>query len=140
MSTPTPSPEETPFDPHAFPVDLVDAQRELAEAYTALHTLQKRLPWSREPHPGWPDVEDRGRERAGRAASPGWDPADAAAYDKLWEDLREAAAVVQGHRWWSTCRVNGLEGAALVDVRQALKTAKGAVPAALERADVTAAA
>ncbi|MEU3521058.1 hypothetical protein ABZ770_38360 [Streptomyces sp. NPDC006654] len=49
MSTPTPSPEETPFDPHAFPADLVAAQRELAEAYAALHTLQKRLPWSREP-------------------------------------------------------------------------------------------
>ncbi|MFF4057662.1 hypothetical protein ACFYZ0_18135 [Streptomyces sp. NPDC001708] len=87
MSTTTPSPEQTsdeekkPFDPHDFPQDLRDAQREAAELYAELHALQKRLPWSREPHEGWPEVKER--NQAGREPSPGWDPADAGAYDKL---------------------------------------------------------
>ncbi|MFD9395014.1 hypothetical protein ACFWBB_31080 [Streptomyces sp. NPDC060000] len=143
MSTATPPPEqapaeETPFDPHDFPQKLRDAQRRAAELYAELHSLQARLPWSREPHEGWPEVTDRGRERAGRAASPGWDPADAAAFDKLWEELLEATAYVHTHGWWKTCRDHGVEGADLVAARQALKSAKGAVP--LARDDVGTAA
>ncbi|MFF1600755.1 hypothetical protein ACFVYV_25155 [Streptomyces mirabilis] len=134
MSTPA---EETPFNPHAFPVDLVDAQRELAAAYAALHTLQKRLPWSREPHEGLPEVTVRGQKSPGRDPSPGWAPTDAAEFDGLMSRLRELAAFVQGHGHWKVCRDNGAD---MVAARQALKRAPDAVSAALERADVTAAA
>lgn len=151
MSTPTPAPapkdssalepaatEPAPFDPHDFPQELRDSQRRAAELYAELHALQKRLPWSREPHEGWPEVTDRGRERTGREASPGWAPADAAAFDKLWAELLEATAEVHTHAWWKACRDHGVQGADLVAARQALKSAKGAVP--LARADVDAAA
>ncbi|GHH22360.1 hypothetical protein [Streptomyces lanatus] len=141
--SPAPAPEqasaeEEKFNPRDFPQKLRDAQHRAAELYAELHALQARLPWSREPHDGWPEVTDRGREQAGREASPGWDPADAEAYDKLWEELREATAAVQTHGWWKTCRDHGVQGADLVAVRQALKTANGAVP--LARDDVGTAA
>jgi hypothetical protein len=73
-------------------------------------------------------VEERGQKRAGGGPSPGWDRADAAAYDRLWVELREATADVQTHGWWKTCRDHGVQGANLVAIRQALKTAKRAVP------------
>ncbi|MFE1947284.1 hypothetical protein [Streptomyces massasporeus] len=76
-------------------------------------------------------MTDRGRERAGREPSPDWPAADAAAYDELWDELRDVTAIVQTHPWWKTCRVHGLHGPDLVAARQALKTAKGAVPLAL---------
>ncbi|MEU5978501.1 hypothetical protein [Streptomyces sp. NPDC047315] len=129
-SAPTDSPaavEPAPFDPYDFPSDLLAAQRTAAELFAALHELQARLPWSREPHPGWPEETERGRERPGRPASPGWPEKDAAEYDRLFEELREATATVQCHRWWARCKK---EGAALVDARQKLKHAKGAVPPA----------
>ncbi|MGW2496200.1 hypothetical protein ACWCV2_17080 [Streptomyces pseudogriseolus] len=136
-----PRPAETapaPFDPHAYPADLVAAQRRAAELYAALHALQARLPWSREPHPGWPESTERGREAPGRESSPGW-PADAAAeYDQLLEDLRDATATVQCHPWWERCKAEGIEGPAMVKARQKLKHAEGAVP--LAREDVDAAA
>ncbi|OVZ99537.1 hypothetical protein B9W64_37735 [Streptomyces sp. CS159] len=142
MSTPAPAPApedpSAPFDPHAFPAALVAAQRQAAELYAALHALQATLPWSREPHPGWPDETERGRERPGRPASPGW-PADAAAeFDRLLEELRAATAVVQCHKWWERCEAEGIRGADMVAARQALKRAEGAVP--LVREDVDAAA
>ncbi|GHD53982.1 hypothetical protein GCM10010335_67970 [Streptomyces galbus] len=56
------SAEEKPLDPLDFPQTLHDAQSRAAE----LHAQQERLPWSREPHEGWPAVEERGQERAGR--------------------------------------------------------------------------
>ncbi|MET9776216.1 hypothetical protein ABZ023_18480 [Streptomyces sp. NPDC006367] len=127
-----------PFDPHAFPPELIAAQRQAAELYAALHALQETLPWSREPHPGWPEVTERGREHLGRPASPGW-PADAAAeFDRLMEELRAATAAVQCHRWWKLCEEEGVKGEALVDARQALKHADGAVP--LQHGDVETAA
>ncbi|MBG7704852.1 hypothetical protein HCJ76_44025 [Streptomyces sp. MC1] len=136
MSAPTPAPndhtpsepaEEQPFDPHAFPGDLVDAQRELAEAYAALHVLQKRLPWSREPHDGWPaEEEERGRKHRGRPQSPGWAPDDAKAFDGLMAQLRDLTAFVQTHGHWKDCQTHGAD---LVAARQALKQAPGAVPA-----------
>lgn len=143
MSATTPPPEQAPaeakpFDPLDFPQKLRDAQRRAAELYAALHALQARLPWSREPHDGWPEETDRGRERAGREPSPGWPAADAAAYDKLWEELREVTAYVQTHPWWKTCRGHGVQGADLVAARQALKTAKGAVPLARDDVDTAA--
>ncbi|WP_060880546.1 hypothetical protein, partial [Streptomyces scabiei] len=132
MSTPSPSvaPEDssTPFDPHAFPADLVAAQRQAAELYAALHAHQATLPWSREPHPGWPDETERGRERPGRPASPGWADTEAAEFDRLLDELRAATAVVQCHMWWERCAREGIKGADLVGARQALRHATGAVP------------
>ncbi|MEU9355068.1 hypothetical protein AB0D65_29740 [Streptomyces griseoloalbus] len=136
MSTPAPDP--APFDPHAFPTDLVAAQRQAAELYAALHAHQATLPWSREPHEGWPDETERGRERPGRPASPGWTAEQAAEFDRLMEELRTVTAVVQSHKWWERCAAEGIKGADMVAARQALKHAKGAVP--LVREDVDAAA
>lgn len=136
MSTPTPEP--APFDPHAFPDDLLAAQRTAAELYAALHALQARLPWSREPHPGWPEETERGREHAGRPASPGWTDDEAAEFDRLMEELRAATALVQSHGWWGRCAQEGVTGPALVAARMALKRAEGAVP--LARTDAGAAA
>ncbi|MFI8206649.1 hypothetical protein [Streptomyces sp. NPDC085937] len=147
MSTPAPDP--APFDPHAFPDDLVAAQRTAAELYAALHALQARLPWSREPHEGWPAETERGRERPGRPASPGWSQEEAAEFDRLLERLRAATAAVQTHAWWERCDREGIKGQALVAARMALKHAEGAVPArsvpaaegaALEQDDVRPAA
>ncbi|MGX1268015.1 hypothetical protein [Streptomyces phaeoluteigriseus] len=143
MSTPPPSPEQASaedqkFDPHDFPQNLRDAQRRAAELYAEIRAAQKRLPWPREPHEGWPEVTERGRERAGREASPGWPSADAAAYDRLRAELLEVTAYVHTHGWWKTCRDNGVQGADLVAARQALKTAKGAVPLSREDVEQTA--
>lgn len=147
MSTPAPDP--APFNPHDFPGDLVAAQRTAAELYAALHTLQARLPWSREPHDGWPEETERGRARPGRPPSPGWPEDDAAEFDKLLEDLRNVTATVQCHGWWKRCQTEGVKGAALVAARMALKRAPGAVPgqdapgaegAILERDDIRRAA
>ncbi|MFE4582646.1 hypothetical protein [Streptomyces chartreusis] len=142
MSATTPSPEqapaeEKPFDP-LFPQKLRDVQRRATELYAEIRAAQKRLPWSREPHNGWPEVKDRGQERKGREPSPGWPAADAAAYDKLWEELRELTAYVQTHGWWKTCRDHGVQGADLVAARQKLKTAPGAVPLARDDVDTAA--
>ncbi|MCG8971818.1 hypothetical protein [Streptomyces sp. CL12-4] len=134
----TPAPDSAPFDPHAFPADLVAAQRQAAELYAALHAHQETLPWSREPHPGWPDETERGRERPGRPASPGWTDEQAAEFDRLLAELRAAAAAVQGHPWWERCEQEGIKGADMVAARQALKHAEGAVP--LAREDVATAA
>ncbi|MER7497073.1 hypothetical protein ABT033_31310 [Streptomyces pharetrae] len=131
--SPTPAaasaqPDPVPFDPKAFPADLIAAQRTVAELFAALHAHQATLPWSREPHPGWTEETERGREQRGRPASPGWSEEDAAEYDRLFAALREATAVLQTHPWWGTCRANGVEGTDMVAVRQALKIAEGAVP------------
>ncbi|MFE6522280.1 hypothetical protein [Streptomyces sp. NPDC057794] len=134
----TPAPEPAPFDPHDFPADLIAAQHQAAELYAALHAHQAALPWSREPHPGWPEETERGRERPARPASPGWSNKQAAKFDRLMAELREATAAVQTHPWWKRCKDEGIEGPALVRARQALKHAEGAVP--LAREDVDAAA
>lgn len=146
MSTPTPAPapkdssdsEPAPFDPHHFPRDLRDAQRTAAGLYLELHAYQKTLPWSCKPHPGWPDETERGRARRGRPETSGWTPEQAAEYDRLFEALRKATAAVQAHGWWERCKRNGVKGGDMVDVRQALKAAKGAVP--LQQEDVQATA
>ncbi|MET7826960.1 hypothetical protein ABZT23_20010 [Streptomyces sp. NPDC005386] len=142
MTTPAPrdttAPAGAPFDPLAFPLDLLDAQLLEATLYAELHVLQAKLPWSREPHEGW--LDDNERKRAGRPATDGWSEEEAAAYDKLCGDLRAATAAVQGHAWWERCEKEGIKGGALVAARMALKHADGALPAALQQADVETAA
>ncbi|MGW4517905.1 hypothetical protein ACWEO4_39515 [Streptomyces sp. NPDC004393] len=144
MTSPAPASEPAPADaapfaPRDFPADLRQAQRAAAELYAALHAHQATLPWSREPHPGWPDEEERGRERRGRPASPGWTPEEAAEYDRLFGELRDATAAVQRHPWWTRCEEHGVDGPDLVAARQALKHAEGAEPT-LRQDDVRAAA
>ncbi|PNG22355.1 hypothetical protein C1J00_09870 [Streptomyces cahuitamycinicus] len=117
---------------------MIAAQRMVAELFARLHAHQAALPWSREKHKGWPDETERGRERPGRPATPGWEPDEAAEYDRLFAALRDATAVVQGHPWWERCEQEGVKGAALVAARMALKHAEGAVP--LARDDVEEAA
>jgi hypothetical protein len=134
----TPATEPAPFDPHAFPPKLIEAQRKAAELYAALRAHQAVLPWSREPHPGWPEESERGKERSGRPASPGWTDQQAAKFDWLMKELREATAVVQTHAWWKRCTDEGIEGPAIVRARQALKHADGAVPLAREGIDAAA--
>ncbi|RZU28250.1 hypothetical protein EV284_6416 [Streptomyces sp. BK022] len=112
-----------PFDPHAFPSDLRKAQRKVDDLFARLHALQSTLPWSREPHPGWPAVDERARKHPGRPATPGWTAEQAAEYDGLRAELRDAAEAVRGHEWWRECWRAGVRDAALVDARQALKHA-----------------
>ncbi|MGW6487642.1 hypothetical protein [Streptomyces sp. NPDC055056] len=142
MTTPAPkdtaAPADAPFDPLDFPKDLLDAQLREATLYAELHALQAKLPWSREPHEGWPD--DQAWRRSDRPATEGWSEGEAAAYDKLWVDLRNATAAVQGHAWWGRCEKEGIKGGALVAARMALKHVDGAVPASLQQEDVEAAA
>ncbi|MFF7169726.1 hypothetical protein [Streptomyces pseudovenezuelae] len=124
-ASPPATSEPAPFDPMAFPSDLLDHQRQAAELYAELHAFQKTLPWSRVPHEGWPEETERGRETSGRDATDGWEPWQAAEYDRLFEALRSAAAAVQTHDWWDRCKQ---ESADLVKIRQALKRAPGAAP------------
>ncbi|MEU3792546.1 hypothetical protein AB0F07_22540 [Streptomyces fructofermentans] len=72
MTIPAPAPKGSrSFNPRAFPGDLLDAQRELAGLYAALHAHQKTLPWSREASEGWQAEREHGRERAGRERTDG---------------------------------------------------------------------
>ncbi|MFE1289696.1 hypothetical protein [Streptomyces sp. NPDC058751] len=114
-------PEPEPFDPLKFPKDLITAHLRLATLQAQLHAHQARLPWSREPHPGWEAIDERGRQHPGRSATEGWEPADAAEYDRLWAELREAAAAVSCHKHWAQCPDP-------VTARMKLKAAKGAAP------------
>ncbi|MFB8120573.1 hypothetical protein ACFC51_32505 [Streptomyces sp. NPDC055962] len=125
MSTPDSPP---PFDPHDFPADLVAAQRDTVILAAELEAHAATLPWSREPHPGWPKVEERGREHEGRPESPGWTPEETAEYDRLRTALLEAATTVYGHPWWARCAQEGVKGPDMVKARQALRYAPGAVP------------
>ncbi|MEU9925086.1 hypothetical protein AB0H51_28025 [Streptomyces griseoluteus] len=136
MTTPA---ADAPFDPHAFPADLLAAQLRLTELYAALHAHQAALPWSREPSEGWAAEEERGRQRSGRPETEGWAPDAAAKFDSLLKDLREAAATVQCHPHWKACQANGVVGPELVAARQALKHAPGAA-APLGQDDVRTAA
>jgi hypothetical protein len=123
---PTAGTPAAPFDPHAFPAELLDAQRELDGLNAALQAHTKKLPWSREAHDGWEAEEERGRKRAGRKPTNGWEPEDAAEYDRLMAAILEKATFVHCHEWWSEVASNGVKGPALVDARQTLKRAAAA--------------
>ncbi|GGQ39341.1 hypothetical protein ACH4NV_33485 [Streptomyces althioticus] len=106
----TPAPDSTPFDPHAFPADLVATQRQAAELYAALRAHQATLHWPREPHDGWPEEMEQGKEHPDRPASPGWAEAKAAGFDRLLPELRTITAQVQCHLWWKRCAAEGIKG------------------------------
>ncbi|MFR0367503.1 hypothetical protein [Streptomyces sp. MCC20] len=113
------APAEQPYDPFAFPDDLVAAQKELHETYAALHRFQKELDWSAAPHEGFTDTE-RWRNTT-RPATDGWTPEQTAEYERLWSKLRELTAYVAGHKHWELCPKDKA-----VEARQALKHVPGA--------------
>lgn len=96
-----------------FPADLVAAQRELTQTRDQHVQLCAGLPWSAEPHPGWDDTAAGGTRRE---PSDGYTPEDAAELQRLHERLRELAAIVTTHAFWST-----LEGPDRIKARTALK-------------------
>ncbi|MEU6278181.1 hypothetical protein ABZ871_38175 [Streptomyces populi] len=53
-------------------------------------------------------------------------PDEAATYDGLMKAMREKAAFVHCHEWWSKVAANGHPGPGVVDARQALKQAAAA--------------
>ncbi|WP_328491244.1 hypothetical protein [Streptomyces zaomyceticus] len=129
--------EEQPFDPTAFPADLRAARLRANALYAEQSALSARLPWSREPMPGWGPEKNKNTDAIiapGREDSPGWDPADAAEYDRIGQELREVTATIQMHPWWATCRAHGVTGPDIVQARQALKSLTDAAP--LEQDDV----
>ncbi|MFE9138053.1 hypothetical protein [Streptomyces sp. NPDC007355] len=125
MSTAPAPVEKQPFDPTNFPADLRAARFRANALYAEQSALSARLPWSREPLPGWGPEKNKNTDAIiapAREASPGWDPDDAATYDRLGEELREVTATIQTHPWWATCRANGVAGPAIVQARQALRS------------------
>ncbi|MFH8737641.1 hypothetical protein [Streptomyces sp. NPDC017964] len=123
----TDAPDDAPFDPYAFPPDLINAQRAAVEAYQALHDYQAKLEWSREPHEGWEEEQPahggalRGYHSS-RPATDGWTAEQSAEYDRLWAELRRTATVVYAHKHWQRCGTDPLAA------RQALKREPGALP------------
>jgi hypothetical protein len=119
---------DAPFRPDDFPPDLVKAQHRLATLQAELQKVGKALPWSREPDDGWPKEPERWY-RPGREGTVGWSADQAARYDQLWEDARQAAADVNTHEHWTRCAEAGAD---VVAARMALKHAEGAEPDAPE--------
>ncbi|WP_217561821.1 hypothetical protein [Streptomyces sp. GbtcB6] len=66
-----------------------------AELYLPLRACRKTLPWSREPHPGWLEGTEWGKEHSGRPETPGWTLKQVRRYDELFEELRKATEAVQ---------------------------------------------
>ncbi|WP_225626491.1 hypothetical protein [Streptomyces werraensis] len=134
----TPAPDSTPFDPHAFPADLVATQRQAAEL------RRPPRPPTRPPSPdparhttAGPKNRSGARKHPGRPASPGWAEAKAAEFDRLLPELRTTTAQVQCHLWWKRCAGEGIKGEAMVAARQALRYAEGAVPLGRGDAETT---
>ncbi|MFZ3562912.1 hypothetical protein ACOKM5_44055 [Streptomyces sp. BH097] len=106
--------------PSSFPTDLLDAQREMHEIRSALHTLQNRLPWSREPHDG---MEIKGWKPFSRPATSGWPAEDAAEFDRLREREHELASFIVAHRFFAD-----FDGPEAVAKRSLLKHEAAAQP------------
>lgn len=129
-------PTAAPFDPYGFPPDLIAAQKRAADLYAELHRFQATLGWSREPHEGWSDVGSGQWRESARPRTAGWELQEAAEYDRLWRELRDAAALVYTHPHWAKCPD-------AYKARQALKQVPEALPTAAPgpgQADVVAAA
>ncbi|MFF8618901.1 hypothetical protein [Streptomyces sp. NPDC015350] len=117
---------ETPF-----PDDLRAAQVRLHLATAELAELGRALPWSVEPHDGWPGKEHShtGEVTGGQPPSPGWTDEQKAAVDKLRQECLALSETVTTHPYWGS-----FTGGALVDRRMELKAVTrpeaGATPAA----------
>ncbi|MFF9569873.1 hypothetical protein [Streptomyces sp. NPDC014685] len=105
---------ETPF-----PDDLRAAQTRLHEATAELAALGRTLPWSVEPHDGWPGKEHShtGEVTGGRPPSPGWTDEQKAAVDELRQECLVLSETVSTHPYWKS-----FTGGDLVDRRMELKS------------------
>ncbi|GGZ20070.1 hypothetical protein [Streptomyces nitrosporeus] len=121
---------ETPF-----PDDLRAAQARLHQATAELTALGRALPWSVEPHEGWPGKEHShtGEVTGGRPPSPGWTDEQKAAVSRLRQECLTLSETVVTHPYWQS-----LSGEDLVRQRMELKAITR--PQAAAALDVTAAA
>ncbi|MFS0697995.1 hypothetical protein [Streptomyces nitrosporeus] len=121
---------ETPF-----PDDLCIAQTRLHQATAELTALGRTLPWSVEPHEGWPGKEHShtGEVTGGRPPSPGWTDEQKAAVSRLRQECLILSKTVATHPYWQS-----LSGEDLVRQRMELKSITR--PQAAAALDVTAAA
>ncbi|MEU5431434.1 hypothetical protein AB0H73_38330 [Streptomyces olivoreticuli] len=102
-----------PFD---FPDDLVAAQQQFQQVTADLSALLKELPWSVDPHPGYP-AREGSRFPSERPATEGWTPEQREKAAGLRARQRELAAVLTTHPYWGTEAVSG----DVVAARMALK-------------------
>ncbi|MFB7918124.1 hypothetical protein [Streptomyces sp. NPDC056061] len=118
---------ETPF-----PDDLRAAQVRLHEATAELAALGRALPWSVEPHDGWPGKEHShtGEVTGGRPPSPGWTDEEKATVDRLRQECLALSEAVNTHPYWGS-----FTGGDLVKRRMELKSTTQ--PEAVAAADVT---
>ncbi|MGW1189267.1 hypothetical protein [Streptomyces sp. NPDC002559] len=102
-----------------FPDDLRAAQVRLHQATAELTTLGRALPWSVEPHDGWPGKEHShtGEVTGGRPPSPGWTDEQKAAIDELRQECLALSETVSTHPYWES-----FTGGDLVDRRMELKS------------------
>lgn len=118
-----------------FPDDLAAAQTRLHQATAELRALLRTLPWSVEPHDGWPGTEHphTGAITGGREPSPGWRDDQRSTVDRLRQECLDLSATVGTHPYWEA-----LTGEDVVKERMRLKA--GTRPAATPALDVTTAA
>ncbi|MFB7850401.1 MULTISPECIES: hypothetical protein [unclassified Streptomyces] len=112
-----------------FPDALRATQIRLHQATAELTALGRALPWSVEPHDGWPGKEHShtGEVTGGRPPSPGWTDEQKAAVDEFRQECLALSETVSAHPYWAD-----FAGGALVDRRMELKsiTRPGTVPEA----------
>ncbi|WP_176732379.1 MULTISPECIES: hypothetical protein [unclassified Streptomyces] len=73
-----------------LPSDLLAAQTRLHQATAELAALVHTLPWSVEPHGGWPGTKHPHTDEVtgGREPSPGWTAEQKTAVDRLTQEVR----------------------------------------------------
>ncbi|QKZ20306.1 hypothetical protein [Streptomyces chartreusis] len=116
--------EAVPFDPLAFPADLVKAQRALVAAYAALHafTTAPGLPWAVEPGGGWDDSGTGLWRETKRPGTDGWTDEQRSEHARLWAEVRRRAIEVSCAPHWEAVRAH-CSPQDVVEARQALKQA-----------------
>ncbi|MBM9624388.1 hypothetical protein [Streptomyces zhihengii] len=103
-----------------FPDDLTAAQTRLHQATAEHAALVRTLPWSVEPHDGWPGTEHphTGQISGGREPSPGWSDEQKAAVAQLRQECLALSVTVTTHPYWQT-----LSGEDVYRARMRLKAA-----------------
>ncbi|MFE0733940.1 hypothetical protein [Streptomyces sp. NPDC058855] len=110
---------EPPTKTNDFPDDLRDLQAELHRTRAAYTALCRTLPWSVEPHPGWPGTAHphTGEITGGREPSPGYTPEQTAEEARLHRLLTDLSEAISPHPYWDTLDL----GPARVAARMKLK-------------------
>lgn len=119
----------------AFPDDLRAAQVRLHQVTAELMAFGRTLPWSVEPHEGWPGREHSrtGEVTGGRPPSPGWTDEQKATVARFRRECLTLSETVATHPYWQS-----LTGEHLVKQRMELKATTR--PQAAAALDITAAA